>query len=267
MADMSRPIRGTAFTLGFSLYTATGVILNPGTYTARVAKDGGASAAATNSVTEEDTSYGLLSLVLSATEMTADRVDVYVKDDTSGCIAFRATIYPAAAAEPTAAGVASAVRTELGTELGRIDAAVTSRAAATDLTTVDGIVGAIKAKTDTIGSGVVTVVSPVSADGTWGPLVAGDDYIAGTESELAVNVSGLDLSGATIVCNIGAAVSGLACTAVADGDDFIVTVDAFTAAESALLNPGTHTREFEATWAGRKQTFGRSEVEVQADAT
>lgn len=55
---------------------------------------------------------------------------------------------------PTAAQTASAVRTELTTELGRIDAAVTSRASQTSLDTVDDFldteVAAIKAKTDNL---------------------------------------------------------------------------------------------------------------------
>jgi hypothetical protein len=57
-------------------------------------------------------------------------------------------------APPSAATNASAVRAELTTELGRIDATVSSRAAATDLATVAGYldteVAAIKAKTDNL---------------------------------------------------------------------------------------------------------------------
>jgi hypothetical protein len=96
MADMSTPLKGVAWTLGFTLYKNDGsVIANPGTYTKKVKIDGGAVADIAASVTEEDTTYGALSLVLSTSEMNGDRIWVQVKDDTAGCVPFTATIYPA----------------------------------------------------------------------------------------------------------------------------------------------------------------------------
>lgn len=96
LADMSTPLKGVAWTLGFTLYKSDGsVIANPGTYTKKVKIDGGAVADIAASVTEEDTTYGALSLVLASGEMNGDRIWVQIKDDTVGCVPFTATIYPA----------------------------------------------------------------------------------------------------------------------------------------------------------------------------
>jgi hypothetical protein len=69
-------------------------------------------------------------------------------------------------APPTAASNASAVRTELTTELGRIDAAVTTRASQTSLDTLDDYVdtevAAIKAKTDLIPASPAAVGSAMT---------------------------------------------------------------------------------------------------------
>lgn len=94
MANMYPPVRAAAFDLYFSLYKNDGtVIANPGTYTSKVSKDGGAVEDIATAITEVDTSYGLLKLSLTATEMTADVVWVKVKDDTTGCVPFTACIY------------------------------------------------------------------------------------------------------------------------------------------------------------------------------
>lgn len=131
---------------------------------------------------------------------------------------------------------------------------------ATSLAVVDTVVDAIKAKTDALGSGAVTVVSPVSTTGVWGPLVAGDDYV-GT---LYVDVTGIDLSGATVVCNLGP-LTGLACTVAATATGYRVTVADITAAQTATLAATAYAREFEATTGGRKTTFGRGSVSVRSD--
>jgi len=97
MADMNQPIKNTAFTLSFSLYRSDGtIILNPGTYTKKVSVDGGAMADIAAAVTEEDTTYGQLSLVLATGEMNGDFIWVMVKDDTAGCVPFTCSIYPSA---------------------------------------------------------------------------------------------------------------------------------------------------------------------------
>lgn len=97
MADGNTPLKGVAWNLGFSLYKADGTLIaNPGTYTKKVWKDGGAAADIAGSVTETDTTYGQLVVQLSTSEMNADYVQVYIKDDTVGCVPFTATIYPSA---------------------------------------------------------------------------------------------------------------------------------------------------------------------------
>ena len=97
MASQFPPKRNTSFVLYFSLYKNDGTIIgNPGTYTKKISKDGGGVADIVASVTEVDTTYGECSLVLSNTEMNADAVWVYIKDDTSGCVPFTCTIYTTA---------------------------------------------------------------------------------------------------------------------------------------------------------------------------
>ncbi len=97
MASQWPPKKNTAFTLYFTLYKNDGtVVANPGTYTLKVSKDGGAVATATNTVTEVDTTYGECSLVLTATEMNADAIWVYITDNTTGTVPFTCTLYTAA---------------------------------------------------------------------------------------------------------------------------------------------------------------------------
>ena len=97
MASQWPPKKNTAFTLYFSLYKNDGTIIaNPGTYTKKISKDGGGIADISASVTEVDTTYGLCSLVISATEMNADAVYIQIKDDTTGGVPFSVTLYTAA---------------------------------------------------------------------------------------------------------------------------------------------------------------------------
>lgn len=97
MASQWPPKKNAEFTLDFTLYKNDGtVIANPGTITKKISKDEGAVADITAAITEEDTTYGQCSVVLSATEMNADRVWVYITDDTAGCIPFTCSIYTTA---------------------------------------------------------------------------------------------------------------------------------------------------------------------------
>lgn len=97
MADMSTPLKNAAFTLSFTLYKNDGTIVaNPGTITKKVSVDGGAVADIAAAVTEEDTTYGQLSLVLAAGEMNGDVIWGYVTDDTPGTVPFTFSLYPAA---------------------------------------------------------------------------------------------------------------------------------------------------------------------------
>lgn len=90
MASQWPPKKGVAYNVRFRLYNVDGtVILNPGTYSRWVAKDGGAAdITPDNAVTEVDPDRGRLLWVLSATEMTADEIEISCVDDTSGCIPF-----------------------------------------------------------------------------------------------------------------------------------------------------------------------------------
>jgi hypothetical protein len=94
MASSFPPKKNTEFKLFFSLYKNDGTIIaNPGTYTKKVSIDGGAVADIAASITEEDTTYGQLSVVLAASEMNGDAIWIYIADDTSGCVPFTATLY------------------------------------------------------------------------------------------------------------------------------------------------------------------------------
>lgn len=96
MASQVPPKKNTAFDLGVTLYLNTGALVtNPGTITAKISKDFG-DYADVGTVTEEDSTYGQIKLALTATEMNADVVMIYVVDNTSGCVPFTATIYTAA---------------------------------------------------------------------------------------------------------------------------------------------------------------------------
>lgn len=140
MASMFPPKKNTAFTLYFTLYKNDGtVIANPGTVTKKVSIDGAAVADISNAITEEDTTYGQCSVVLTASEMNGDAIWVYIKDDTSGCVPFTATIYTAANLMDDIKTDTAAILTDTGTTLdGKID-------------TIDGIVDSILADTGTDG--------------------------------------------------------------------------------------------------------------------
>lgn len=140
MASMFPPKKNTAFTLYFTLYKNDGtVVANPGTITKKVSIDGGAVADISASVTEEDTTYGQCSVVLSASEMNGDAIWVYIKDDTSGCVPFTATIYTAGETLDEVKSDTAAILVDTGTTLdGKID-------------TIDGIVDSILADTGTDG--------------------------------------------------------------------------------------------------------------------
>lgn len=120
-----------AFNLAFSLYLNTGaVIANPGTYTKKIWKDGGAAADIAGAVTETDATYGQLVVQLSASEMNADYVQVKIYDDTAGCVPFCAVIYPAA-------GNAYAEAALVHAHVATIDGHITADYGATEKTCID----------------------------------------------------------------------------------------------------------------------------------
>lgn len=179
MADLNTPLKGVAFDLGFTLYKSDGsVIANPGTLTKKISKDFG-DYADIGTVTEEDTTYGQLKAALTTSEMNADVVMVYVKDDTSGCVPFTATIYPAAAAPASAAATAVwAAGTRALTDKAGFTLTAAYDAAKDDVLTplavVDGVVDAILADTGT--DGVV-----VAAGSKTGYQLAADQAVNATK--------------------------------------------------------------------------------------
>lgn len=120
MASMWPPKKNTAFTLYFTLYKNDGtVIANPGTMTRAISIDGGAvDTTPDNAITEEDTTYGQISWVLSAAEMNGDAIWVYAKDDTSGCVPFTCTLYTSAQTLDDVEGLVDGVESTLGTPAG-----------------------------------------------------------------------------------------------------------------------------------------------------
>jgi hypothetical protein len=154
MASQVPPKKNTAFTLYFSLFKNDGtVIANSGTYTKKISKDGGAVADITASVTEINTTYGTLSLVLSATEMNADAIWIKVLDDTTGCVPFVCTLYTAAN-----------LQDEIGTDVAALVDTGTTLDAKLDTIAgyVDTEVAAIKAKTDLIPTSPAAVGSAMT---------------------------------------------------------------------------------------------------------
>lgn len=100
MASQYPPKKNTAFTLDFTLYkNDCSVIANPGTITKKISIDGGDVADIAADVTKENTTYGQLSLVLSAAEMNGDRIWIQIKDDTAGCVPFTITLLTVAATQ------------------------------------------------------------------------------------------------------------------------------------------------------------------------
>lgn len=89
---MSRPIKGSAFTPHAYLFKKDGTeITAPGTVTAKIRKDGGSWADV--GTTAKDETYGFIALALTADEMNAEIIDLYVIDDTADAMPWKATIY------------------------------------------------------------------------------------------------------------------------------------------------------------------------------
>jgi len=110
---------------------------------------------------------------------------------------------------------------------------------------------AIKAKTDTIGAGTITVTSPVTATGDV-TIIQGDTYSA---SEVAWTDSGAtwpdDLDTAdSILCCI-ADEAELSCTYAAG----TITLDALSCIETAALAAGRYPYWLEAQWDGSPDTI------------
>lgn len=93
MGSQFPPKKNTSYILDFTLYKNDGtVVANPGTITKKISIDGGELIDVAASVTQENTTYGQLSLILSSSEMNGDRIWIYITDDTEGTIPFTATL-------------------------------------------------------------------------------------------------------------------------------------------------------------------------------
>jgi hypothetical protein len=162
--------KGVAYRVTFPILDADGDLVTGATgLDSEVSKDGGTFADCTNEATEIATSSGVYYLDLTATEMNADTVAVIVKTTSSGAKTTTLVIYPLKDGDITAnatqwGGVAvtgmpmptytqptgflaatfpatvssltaGGVRTELATELGRIDVTLSTRLATSSYTT------------------------------------------------------------------------------------------------------------------------------------
>lgn len=201
MADQSTPVKNTAFNLSFTLYKNDGTLIaNPGTLTKKISKDFG-DYADIGTITEEDTTYGQLKAALTATEMNADVVDIYVKDDTSGCVPFTCTLYPAAAAFA-----------QVGAAMTLASGAVTAAAIATDAIDADALkadaVSEIQSGLSTLdAAGVRTAVGLASAnlDTQIGTVDTVVDAIKAKTDNLPASPSGLDAAGVRTAVGLASA--------------------------------------------------------------
>jgi hypothetical protein len=204
------------------------------TPTVTVSLDGGAFAAATNSATELGTT-GVYALTLTADEMDADVVTVKV----------------------TASGACNQVLALV------TDQSLAALATAAALATIDDFldteVAAIKAKTDTIGSSTVIVVSPVATSGDIS-LIAGDDYYATDGREFAWASTGWpDLSGATVTWRCGTL--DIVCTVIDAGTATQTVRLELSAANTATLAARRNSFDIEAVLAStHKATLIRAVV-------
>jgi len=98
MASTWPPKKGAAFNCSAFLYKTDGTLItNPGTLTCKISKDyGDFGDCHGTGPTEEDSTYGQIKIALDSTDMNADVVDIYLVDNTSGCIPFTTTLYTSA---------------------------------------------------------------------------------------------------------------------------------------------------------------------------
>ena len=111
------PQKNAAHRITFPIFDADGDLVTGATaLDCEVSKDGGTFADCTNEATEIATASGMYYLDLTATEMNADTVSIIVKTTSSGAKTTPIVLYPATG------------------DINNLDAAITSRASATDYT-------------------------------------------------------------------------------------------------------------------------------------
>jgi hypothetical protein len=101
------------------------------------------------------------------------------------------------------------------------------------LATIDTVVDAIKAKTDTIGAGTVTVTSPVASDGVTVTTYRGDDYKQHEGREIRWLIATPDLTPAIVTLHVGAL--DIVCTLVDGGLATQSVYAELTAVQTATL--------------------------------
>lgn len=226
-------LKNTAYTLTFLVGT---VGLAPAV---TISKDGAAFAAPAGAVSE--IGNGWYKIPLSSSEMNADNIAVHITitgynpldvlintdvvstPDNAGIAAIKAKTdnlpaAPAAVSDiPTAATNAAAVRTNLATELGRIDAATSTRLPSSSYTAPDNAgITAIKAKTDNLPatpaatSDIPTAATNATAvrnelatelarvDAAVSSRLAGGSYVAPDNANIAAVAAKLPTAGAKI---------------------------------------------------------------------
>lgn len=173
-----------------------------------------------------------------------------------------------AATAPTAAAVADAVWDEATSGhagAGTTGAALTSASSAGDpwstalpgsytagqagyiMSAMQTDEAAIKAKTDLISTGAITVTSPVASDGTTVTTYQGDDYDDAHGREIAFTVATPDLTGATVVLHVGDL--DVTCTLADAGLSTQHFYAELTAVESATLTGSSYTYSVVATFS------------------
>jgi len=143
----------------------------------------------------------------------------------------------------TAAAIADAVLDEAmsgHTAAGSLAAAVT-----TIDDYLDTEIAAIKAKTDLITTGSITVTSPEASDGTTVTTYQGDDYDDDHDRQIDWTVATPDLTGATIVLHVGSL--DITCTLADAGESTQHVYAELTAAQSATLTSRRYTYSVVAT--------------------
>lgn len=238
------PFYGTAYAVTVHLYTSTGLITNPGTLTCKISKDYGAYGDVSGAVTEEDSTYGQIKVALDATDMTADHIDGYVIDDTSGCFAatfhidtipvvrgLAGTALPNAAAD--AAGglpISDAGGLDLDTYIKRLEAAFTATiagrideniSAAKTLTSGERSTLAAAIEAALVNEGDATallaaIADKISADWTAGDLsaVAIADAV---RAELAIELARVDAAISTRAPEAGGNIAAILADTGTDG--------------------------------------------------
>lgn len=244
MADMSTPLKNVAFTLSFTLYKNDGTIVaNPGTYTKKVSVDGGAVADITASVTEEDTTYGQLSLALATGEMNGDFIWVYVTDDTAGTVPFTCSLYPAAGALASAASI-TAAKTVIDnihdTDLPAVKA--DTAAILTDTgTTLDAALAVVDGNVDSLVTSVASFGNTDDvANAVWDETAADHDTAGSTGKELIDGGAGGGLDAAGVRGAVGLATANLDTQIAALPTDADVNAACDTAISDAALAKATN---------------------------